>query len=85
MVHLAQNMHLSCTDTNTVSKRKGSEIPHDPRHLGVPSGASKFIYDLVVCSSQIVHLSCIRISTMFERPKRASTWASSPVGTIECV
>ena len=85
MVRLAQTMHLSCIDTNTVSKWKGSEIPHDTRHLGVPSGASKFIYDLVVCSSQTVHLTCIRISTMFERPKRASTRALSPVGTIECV
>jgi hypothetical protein len=42
------------------------EIPHDPRHLGVPSGASKMISEVVVRSSQTVHLSCIKISTIFE-------------------
>jgi hypothetical protein len=42
------------------------EIPHDSCHLGVPSGASKMISEAVVCSSQTVHLSCIKISTIFE-------------------
>jgi hypothetical protein len=26
-----------------------NEIPHDPRHLGVPSGACKMIYDVLLC------------------------------------
>ena len=62
-----------------------SEIPHDPRHLGVPLGASKMISDPTVRSTQTVHLSCVQISIMSERPKRGSTSASSPSGTIECV
>ena len=38
MERLAQTVHLSCTNTNGPN-----EIPHDPRHLGVPSDASKTI------------------------------------------
>ena len=64
MVHLAQTMHQSCTDTDTVSKRKRSQIPQDPRHLGVPSGASKMISEPIICSTQTVHLSCAKISTI---------------------
>jgi hypothetical protein len=43
-----------------------NEIPHDPRHLRVPSGASKTISKVVVRSTQIVYLSCVKISTIFE-------------------
>ena len=45
-----------------------NEIPHDPRQLGVPSGASKTISEPMVHSAQTVHLSCVKISTM---PKQA--------------
>ena len=67
MVHLAQTMHLSCTDTNTMSKQKRSEIPHDPRHLGVPPGASKTISKLMVRLAQTVHLSCTDTNTVSVR------------------
>ena len=50
--------HLHCLQTER------SEIPHDPRHLGVPSGASKMIYEPMVRSTQTVQLSCIKISTV---------------------
>jgi hypothetical protein len=43
------------------------EIPHDPSHLGVPSGASKTISEVRICSAQTVHLSCVKISTIVER------------------
>jgi hypothetical protein len=43
-----------------------NEIPHDPRHLGVSSGASKIISEAIVCSALTVHLSCLKISTIFE-------------------
>jgi hypothetical protein len=39
-------------------------IPHDPRHLGVPSSASKMISEPRVRSTQTEHLSCINISTV---------------------
>jgi hypothetical protein len=44
-----------------------NEIPHVPLHLGVPSGASKMISEAEVRSAQTVQLSCVNISTIFER------------------
>jgi hypothetical protein len=57
-VRLARTMHLSCIQTDQ------NEIPHDPRHVGVLSGASKMIFEPMVRSAQTVHLSCIKISTI---------------------
>jgi hypothetical protein len=94
MVHLAQTVHLSCTDTNTSKRETRFQMTHvtlefhrvrqkqfsslwyvrskpctclasrlalspngpnvlplEPRHLGVPSGASKMI------SERMVHLA----------------------------
>jgi hypothetical protein len=34
-----------------------NEIPHDPRHRGVQSGASKTFFEPVVCLAQTVHLT----------------------------
>jgi hypothetical protein len=41
-----------------------SKLPLEPRHLGVPSSASKMISMPMVCSVQTVHLSCIDINTV---------------------
>jgi hypothetical protein len=41
-----------------------SKILHDPRHLRVPSGASKMISKAVVCLTQTVHQSCFKISSV---------------------
>ena len=63
MVHLTK----PCTYlalTLTTSPNGPNEIPHDPRHLGLPSGASKIICEPMVRSTQIVHLSCLKISTI---------------------
>jgi hypothetical protein len=99
---LGATVHLSCTDTNTVSKRTKTRFhttrityefhrvrpklfmslwyiqckpctylvsglalspnglnraPPNPRLLGVPSGASKTIYEHIVCLTQTKHLS----------------------------
>jgi hypothetical protein len=43
-----------------------NEIPHDPHHLEVPLGASKMISEAMVRSAQTVHLSCIKVTTIFE-------------------
>jgi hypothetical protein len=53
--------HCKCLQTDR------NEIPHDPHHLGVPSGASKMISEPMVCSAQTVHLSCIKISTVYKQ------------------
>jgi hypothetical protein len=109
MVYSVQTVLLSCTDTNTISKRTktrfhmthvtydfhrlhpklfmmywyvqcklctylvsrlalspngSNRAPPDPRHLGVPSGASKLIYDPMVRLTQIVQLSCTDANTI---------------------
>jgi hypothetical protein len=108
MVHLAQTVHLSCIDTDTVSERTElrfhmthgprssigcvqndflsqwyvwrkpctylvsqlalspnglNELPLEPRHLRVPSGASKTISDPMVHLMEAVHLSCTNANT----------------------
>jgi hypothetical protein len=40
--------------------------PLEPRHLGVPSGPSKMISELMVCLTQTVHLSCTETNTIFK-------------------
>ena len=54
MVQLAQTVHLSCTNTNNVSNGPNN-IPHDPRHLGVQSGASKMSSETMLHSALTVH------------------------------
>jgi hypothetical protein len=62
-----------------------NDVPHDPRHLGVPFGASKMISEAVVHSAQTLHLSCVKISTISCKLNQASTWASKPRSTIGCI
>jgi hypothetical protein len=59
--------------------------PLDPRHLGMPSGETKLIYEPLVHSAQTLHLSCVKISTISNELNQASTWVSSPRSTIGCV
>jgi hypothetical protein len=44
-----------------------NEIPHDPCTIGVPSGASKTIFEPMVRSTQTEQLSCIKIHTISKR------------------
>ena len=48
--------------TLTPSPNGPNEIPHDPRHLEVPSGTSKMISEPMVRSVKTVHISCIKIT-----------------------
>ena len=45
-----------------------NEISHDPHHLGVPSGASKMIFEPRVRLAQSVHLSCTNINNISNGP-----------------
>ena len=65
MVRLAPTVHLSYTDTNSLQTDR-NEIPHDPRHLGVPFGASKMIYEPMLRSAQTMHLSYTDTNTVFK-------------------
>ena len=52
----AQTVQLSCVKISTISK--WGELLLEPRHLGVSSGASKAISELMVRLAQTVHLYC---------------------------
>jgi hypothetical protein len=41
-----------------------SDMPHDPRHLGDPSGMSKTISRPMVPLMETVQLYCVKISTI---------------------
>jgi hypothetical protein len=43
--------------------------PLEPCHLGVPSGASKTIYEAMVCLAQNMHLSCNDTNTISDWTK----------------
>jgi hypothetical protein len=59
MVRLAQTVHLSCTETNTISEEK--EVKFQMTHV---IGSSKMISEPMARSTQTVHLSCIKIRTI---------------------
>jgi hypothetical protein len=44
-----------------------NELPFEPRHLGVQSGASKTISEAMVHLAQMVHLSCTETNTVSKR------------------
>ena len=70
MVFLAQTVHLSCANADTMSKQTENEIPHDPLQLGVPSGASKMISEPMVRLAQTVHLTCTGTSIISKRTEK---------------
>jgi hypothetical protein len=46
-----------------------TKLPLEPRHLGVPSSATKMISMPMVCSVQTVHLSCIDTNSISNQSK----------------
>jgi hypothetical protein len=56
---LNQDYHYIQTDRN--------ELPFEARHRGVPSSASKTIYEPMVRLAQTVHLSCIETNNISKR------------------
>jgi hypothetical protein len=44
-----------------------NKLPFEPRHQGVPSGATQMISEPVVCLVEIVHLSCTETNTVSKR------------------
>jgi hypothetical protein len=59
----AQSVHLSCVKISTHLQMDWIEIPLEPRHIGVPSVASKMIYEPMVHMAQTVQLSYIDTKT----------------------
>jgi hypothetical protein len=74
---LNQHQHYLQIDQNA--------IPHDPRHLGLPSGASKMIFETMVRLAQTIHHLVSRLALSPNELSQASTWTSSPWSTIRWV
>jgi hypothetical protein len=70
MIRLVQIVHLSSTYIAlalTCLQTGRNEIPHEPRHLGVPSSAIKMFSEPMVRLTQTMHQYCIKISIIYER------------------
>ena len=64
LVRSTQTMHLTYVMVSTFSKQTENELPLEPHHLGLPSGAPETISEPMVRSTQTMHLSCVKISTV---------------------
>jgi hypothetical protein len=64
MVHLAQTVHLSCSNTNNISK--WTEVRFQMTHVTSEFHRVrlKWFLSLMVHSAQTVYLSCVKISTI---------------------
>jgi hypothetical protein len=54
-------MHLSCVNISRLQMDR-NELPLEPRHVGVPSSASKMTYEPMVCLAQAVQQSYANIN-----------------------
>jgi hypothetical protein len=85
MVRSAHTMHLSSVKISSMSKWNESSFLVDPHHLGVPSGASKSIYEPMARLAQTVHRSCTDTNTVSKRTETRFHITHSPRTSIGCV
>jgi hypothetical protein len=64
MVYSTQTVHLYCVKFSTIYEKGRNELPLEPRHLVVPSGASKMISEPMVRLAQTMHLSSTDTNTV---------------------
>jgi hypothetical protein len=85
MICLAQTVHLSYIDTNTVSKWK--EVRFHMTHVTreFHRVCPKWFLSLWYVQRKPCTYLASRLALSPKGPKRASTWASSPSGTIRCI
>jgi hypothetical protein len=84
MVYSVQTMHLSCVRITTISK--WTKISFN--WASSPSStvcASKMISEPMVHLAQSCTYLALTLTLYLNRPKRDSTWASSPRSTIGCI
>ena len=74
---LRKDYHFHQTDQN--------KMLVDPRHLGVPPGASKTISEPMVCLAQTMHLSCTNTNTVSKRIETRFHMTTSPRSSIGCI
>jgi hypothetical protein len=63
MVRSTQTVHLSCVKISSL-RNDQNELPLEPRHLVVPSGASRTISKPMVRLAQTMQLSCTDTNTV---------------------
>jgi hypothetical protein len=68
MVRSTQTVHLFCIKICSISK--WTELSLVPYHLGVPSGASKMIFEPMIRLAQTVHLSCTYTNTVAKQKSK---------------
>jgi hypothetical protein len=84
-LRLAQTMHLSCTNTNTVSKWIETRFHIINITEEIHRVCSKWFLSLWYVRCKMCPYLASRLALSPNRPKRASTWASSHRITIGCV
>jgi hypothetical protein len=70
---------------NRAPQTDRNELPPEPRHLGVPSGASKIISNPMVRLSKPCTYLARTLTPSSNGPKPDLTWPMSPTGSIGCV
>jgi hypothetical protein len=84
-VCLAQTMHLSCTDTNTVSKWTKTRFHMTHVTLELHRVHPKWFLRLWYVQHKLCSYLGSRLTLSPNGLNRASTWALSPTSTIMCV
>jgi hypothetical protein len=79
------NRAPSCVKISTISKWTKASFSVEPCHLGVPSGVSRTISELMVHLAQTVHLSCTDTNTVSKRTETRLHRTTSPWSSIGCV
>jgi hypothetical protein len=74
---LCQDQHYPEIDWN--------EFPIEPHNLGVPSGASITISELMVRLAQSIHISCTDTNTVSKWTKTGFHMTHVPRSSIQCV
>jgi hypothetical protein len=82
---LAQFVHQSCTDTNTVSKRTETRFDMTQVTLEFHRVSPKRFMSLWFIWGKPFTCLASRLVLAPNRLKRASTWASSPTSAIGCI
>jgi hypothetical protein len=82
---LAQIVLLSCTDTNIVSKWIETRFQMTNVTEKIHRVCPKWFLSLLYIRRKLCTYLVSRLALCLYRPKRASTWATSPRCTIECV
>jgi hypothetical protein len=59
-----------------------NELSLDPRHLWVPPGLPKMIFEPTACSAQTMHIPYITINTISKLTEMRFIWHTSPRSSI---